>query len=87
MTVAECGVGSAVSIRSVPCGKGRPSRCRTEAKSVRWACVTALGMPVVPDEWVIAIGSSGLCGYAAGAAAGSPSAVCPMVPSAGAPVS
>ena len=68
---AACGTGNADRIRSVPRERGSVSRCFSAANRLRCECTTALGTPVVPEEWVIATGSSGWCRYGAGAASGS----------------
>ncbi len=56
---AACGLGMALSIRSIPCGRGRVSRYLIAANRLACECTTALGSPVVPDECVIATGSVG----------------------------
>src|SRR5258708_36305962 len=58
ISVATCGAGSALSIRSVPDAIGIRSLCLTAAKRLWCECTTAFGTPVVPDECVIATGSS-----------------------------
>ncbi len=61
ITVAAWAEGSAPSIRSRPCGLGSCRRCRMEANRLWCECATALGSPVVPDEWVITTGSLPWC--------------------------
>ncbi len=72
MRVAACGAGRALSIRSDPCGRGSEARWRIAAYRLACECTTAFGIPVVPEEWVIATGSPAACRYGSGAASGSP---------------
>ena len=60
-TVAVCGAGSALRMRVVPCACGMDSRWRVAANRLACECSTAFGTPVVPEVWVMTIGSSWWC--------------------------
>ena len=59
MTPAVCACGNADISRTGPCWRGSVSRtARTAANRLWCECTTAAGIRVVPDECVIATGSS-----------------------------
>ena len=62
MMPAACAAGSADSSRTSPYGRASVSRtARIAANRLWWECTMAAGIRVVPEEWVIATGSSGWC--------------------------
>ena len=62
MMPAVCACGNADISRTGPDWRGSVSRtARTAANRLWWECTTAAGMRVVPDECVMATGSSGWC--------------------------